>query len=85
MAAKPATLDDLLDAIQATNALIVSTAEACRRLAIGEHQLRELVAKRKIARIPHLYGRGGGFLFAVKELERFAEAARKRDGLREAS
>jgi hypothetical protein len=76
--AKPATLDDLLAAIQANTALNVDTAEACRRLAIGEDQLRRLVGDGEISRIPHLRGRGNGWLYSVKELERFADAARKR-------
>ncbi|MEO6122331.1 MAG: helix-turn-helix domain-containing protein [Ilumatobacteraceae bacterium] len=74
---EPATTGDLLEAInrqtEAVTALVVSTPEACRRLAIGPNQLARLVSEGAIRRIPHLHGRGGAHQYAVTELERFVQ------------
>ena len=55
-----------------STALIVGTPEACRRLHTGWEQLDALVKAGRIRRIPAMRGNGGGHLYAVAELERFA-------------
>jgi hypothetical protein len=69
-----ATLDDILDALQASTAEIVGTAETCRRLNIGPDQLLAEVKAGKIRRISNMRGIGGGFCYHVAEIKRYAAA-----------
>lgn len=69
---RPATLDDVLAAVRAANALIIGTSETCRRLNIGPDQLGDEVAAGHIARISNMRGIGNGFCYHVDEVARYA-------------